>query len=521
VRKPTRPRRAIRFATALLLPLLVAADPLAARAATHAPTQPAADAIAHALLNAYGAGATVDDSSTTQCMGANPIPLAYRTDRVILRPSPTMTTADAMAMVSAVLRDEMGPGTFRLGTPDTITWDAAADPGAATPAHRVVTPADEPIWRAVAVPIQASSDGHPVPVVRLARRLRGLGVPASPDYLLEEGSGPLGVWPDGPPSPAPAPQPPRPGLGGGVSIAVYDTGALRPGDGISPPNLSRLSSSDVEEPDRDGDGIADVYYTGHLTAIAGVLEALAPGAAVTAIRITGANDVATEFGAAKRMVTTLKAANNLSAWPEVLVSSWGSPVCDVDPTAPGEDMVPLGLQMVSEAIDRYQQAVVVAAAGNVDTDRRFYPGAFGTTIPSVIAVGALDAASGPDGDPWASASRSAAPADFSNFGDWVAAWAPGTHLATYQVTGLRFEPGGDLINGYAYLNGTSVAAPYVGGLVAEQIARTGESPLEAWQAIRSSGRPCSAAVGGGTAVALTALTATATTAADPARPAAC
>jgi Subtilase family len=514
----------------------------AARAGTGvqaAPQKPTALAVAEALVAAWGPGATVDDSSATHCMSAPAMPLAYRTDRIVLRPPPTMTTPDAVGRVAAALRAEMGQGSFTIGVPETITWDAAADPGSPAPAgtRRASSAApsstassstasssaaaEEPlIWRVVAVPIR-SLTGEDVPIVRLARRLRQGGLIASPDYLEGPGNGPLGVWPEGGPAPANAPGTPRPGLGGGTTAVVYDTGVPDPSDAIVSPNLTRLTTGDVEEPDRNGDGYADLYYAVHLDAIAGMFATIVPDATVRGVRITGANGVATDFSAAKRMASTLRDAHDNAVWPEVIVASFGSPACMVGAADPGADMVPLGLEMVTEAVDRHQQSVVVAAAGNRGTDKPFYPAAFQTDFPAMISVGALDATTDGDGDPWTSASRSAKAASFSNYGDWVTAWAPGVSLPTYHAVGLRFEINGKEINGYAFVNGTSFAAPLVGAEILEQIARTGQTPQQAWEAIRSSGRTCSQAIGSGVAVALTTMTATATTTADPRLPTQC
>ncbi|MFC7548937.1 S8 family serine peptidase [Plantactinospora sp. GCM10030261] len=477
-------------------------------------------AVAEALVAGFGAGATVDNSSVTRCMDAPAMPLAYRTDRIILRPAPTTTTATALAQVAAALTTEMGPGTFTIGTPETITWDPAADPGSVAGAARLPTGGsddpgpDGPIWRVVSVPVHATN-GEAVPVVKVARRLRAAGLTASPDYLLGSGNGPLGVWPNGAPAPTVGPGIPRAGLGGGTTVAVFDTGVPDAGLATLPSNLTRLTAADTEQPDRDGDGLADLYFAIHLVAISGMFATIAPDATVLGVRVTGPTGIATDFTAAKRMSTTLRNANDLDRWPQTIVNSFGSPTCGASPTGGGDDMVPLGLEMVAEAVDRHEQAVVVAAAGNMGSDVPFYPAAFQTEFPAVISVGALDATTDPDGDPWTSASRTATPASFSNFGETVTAWAPGVALPTYHANGLRFEPTGPKIPGYATVSGTSFAAPIVAAEIVEQIARTGQTPHQAWQAVRAAGRPCSAAVGSGVAVALPAMTATSTTRADP------
>ena len=59
----------------------------------------------------------------------------------------------------------------------------------------------------------------------------------------------------------------------------------------------------------------------------------------------------------------------------------------------------------------------------------------------MIAVGALDTTLDSNGDPWSSPTRTGPKADFSNYGDWVDAWAPGVALPTNHVTGVLFEAG--------------------------------------------------------------------------------
>jgi hypothetical protein len=487
------------------------------------PADPTSLAVSKALVAAYGAGAAIDDSSVTQCMTTSPQTLAYRTDRIVLRPSPATTTTSAVNHVIAALQVEMGVGTFSVGTPETILWDAASDPGAP---HFAAHPrpdrvdGDSVIWRVVAVPITAYGE-HPVPVVRLARRLRSEDLLASPDYLEPADNGPLGVWPEGPPTPAPGPGVPRTGLGSGTTAVVFDTGVPAASDANLPLRLSRLTPADVEDPDRNGDHLADVYFGVHLTAIAGIFATMVPDTTVKGVRITGSNGIATEFSAAKRMNTILRAADDLLAWPDVVIAAFGSPACEVGPAEPGADMVPLGLRMVSEAVNRQRQAVVVAAAGNLGVDKPIYPAAFGTDLPAIISVGALDATADSDGNPWTSASRTAPPAAFSNYGPWVSAWTPGVGLPTYHALNLRFEPTGPTINGYAYVNGTSYAAPMLATAVVEQIARTGLSPQRAWESVRATGRACSAALGSGVGLALTAMSATSTTKADPLLPSQC
>jgi thermitase len=105
---------------------------------------------------------------------------------------------------------------------------------------------------------------------------------------------------------------------------------------------------------------------------------------------------------------------------------------------------PLPSKVEKNAIDyaRGKGAVVVAAAGNNDTNKRTYPAAY---LDSVIAVAAT--------------SRDDRRASFSNYGGWVDVAAPGVKV-------LSTVP-----SSYASWSGTSMATPHVSalaGLLASQ-----------------------------------------------------
>jgi len=113
-------------------------------------------------------------------------------------------------------------------------------------------------------------------------------------------------------------------------------------------------------------------------------------------------------------------------------------------TAHGADVINLSLgssesSKLMESVIQYAHesgVVVVAAAGNRNTQRMHYPAAYDNVI-SVCATQENDTKSG-----------------FSNYGTWVDVCAPGSNI-------LSTVP-----DGYARLNGTSMAAPYVAGLAA-------------------------------------------------------
>ena len=96
-----------------------------------------------------------------------------------------------------------------------------------------------------------------------------------------------------------------------------------------------------------------------------------------------------------------------------------------------------------------KNVTIVAAAGNENTSTKSYPAAY----PNVIAVSAI--------------SQNHTRASFSNYGNYIAFSAPGVKILstmpTYPVT-LTSQYG--FSEDYDYLSGTSMACPFVSGVVA-------------------------------------------------------
>lgn len=229
--------------------------------------------------------------------------------------------------------------------------------------------------------------------------------------------------------------------GCGTTIAIVDTGV-----DFEHPDLSGRLVDGVDL--IDGDDRPD-DENGHGTHVAGIAAATtgnglgiagaAPCARIMPVRVldakgTGASDTIAEGvrWAAKHGADVI----NLSLGEAGLIGRLRA----------GGDL--------NEAIvDAHELgAVVVAASGNEGTPRlRNYR----ITVP-VIVVGAIDE----QGDP----------AEFSNYGDLRMVVAPGVEILSTAPEGeTTIWPEGT--DGYAELDGTSMASPYVSGVAALLVAR--------------------------------------------------
>jgi subtilisin family serine protease len=321
-------------------------------------------------------------------------------------------------------------------------------------------------------------------VVDAVNRLNGLGLRpervATPNHLMS--ICPTQMCPADEPVPLPIgasqePYPPRTtGTGGeGVQVDVLDTG-LVPGFDAKHEWLAGIQEFDDGATFGPTGAIAE--YGGHGTFVTGVLRCAAPATAVRSTRIFRYAGATFEDQLGDALLAALR--NN----PHIISLSAGS-------TTMG-DLPHVGLEPFYMALTQPDiRTLLVAAAGNDGTTRRFYPAAYANETDAVVSVGALRY----DGE---------GRACFSNYGDWVDVFALGErHINAFTsgsysyvdppqfdltcrfyrprrlyspCTCVTMPPQGAVVefSGMARWSGTSFATPLVAGLIATHMSTTGE-----------------------------------------------
>lgn len=243
----------------------------------------------------------------------------------------------------------------------------------------------------------------------------------------------------------------RDGRGGGVSVAVVDTGFL-PRAAADHLWLAGVTG-DPEEPLGASGAIRP--YAGHGTYVAGGVRAMAPDAQVS---VKGAFLLA---GADYESQIVPKLIEALTTCPDVVVLGFAASTRKNFSMPTFDDLYDVHLRHL-------KGVVVLAPAGNDGATRRMWPAAY----PWVVSVGALAA-------DWRSR------AAFSNHGAWVDVYAPGEGLVNAFAYGsyVCAEPphAGKVrdFDGMARWSGTSFAAPLVAGLVAARMSVTGQNGQQA------------------------------------------
>lgn len=215
-----------------------------------------------------------------------------------------------------------------------------------------------------------------------------------------------------------------------------------------------LAFDDEDEPDDDGSGTLD-FEAGHGTFITGIIRQLCPDADIYPA------GVLSSFGDGDTAHVLGKIAWMQERWGtafDIVVMSFGAFFADDDPGTFGDRLREL-----------LPDAVLVAAAGNQQTCRPYFPAA----LPEVIGVGGLEAG----GRAW-----------FTNFGPWVDASAPAIDvISTFfdDFTEIVDERPRRHFQRWARWSGTSFSAPKVAALIAQEMYLYGGSAGDAWKRLTS------------------------------------
>lgn len=292
----------------------------------------------------------------------------------------------------------------------------------------------------------------------------------TPDHVLYVTTNKGGLCPAGEPQMVRAkgpwpPENPDGSAGKDVRVSVVDTGLWKGAltHPVTDDWMEGVDCDPKDEEDVDPDAIHE--YAGHGTFVSGVIQCLAPGSTVDV------EGLLTKGGAVfeKDICEQLHDALDSKGHPQVISISAG--------TYTRKNMALLGFQMLAavHGLDDGEETLVVAAAGNDNTDEPFYPAAF----PWVVGVGSVDA----------NGKRS----KFSNYGEWVDVYARGSNLVNAFPEGTYkcVEPPnvGQIrtFHGLARWSGTSFSTPIVSGLIAARMSAAGENVLEARDAVLGSG----------------------------------
>ena len=250
-----------------------------------------------------------------------------------------------------------------------------------------------------------------------------------------------------------------------VSVSVVDTGWWKAAAAHS---VTKNWVSDVQADPEDEEhlnGTAIHEYAGHGTFVAGVIKCLAPAARVEVEGALPTAGAVFESDICEQLDQALHDDN----LPNLISISAGTH------TRKNLGLLGFEILMAKKGADDGVRTIVIAAAGNDETDDEFYPAAYDW----VVGVGSVD----PDGK------RS----KFSNYGKWVNVYARGRDLVNAFCVGTytchypenihNNVPEVREFDGLARWSGTSFATPVVTGAIAAHMSETANltDPWKAYQ----------------------------------------
>ena len=381
--------------------------------------------------------AMVVDKSA-DCMAGAPDTVFYRGDRIVMRPTTTMTDAAVRTAVNTALN-----GIY--GTSTATTWATTVERISSRCRYRVRRSGRCSRCRSSRGPM-----GRRIHVVELARALRHEpGIESAPDYGLSTATPYSFFWPKGYPTtdhdltPA-APNVTLAGLpiGTGIKVEVYDVGLAPRAPGVSAERrtLPRLDNEVIDAEQRPDSRLSGRRAT--VWRFDGVIGNTRAGRTRRGGTRLGPQQSRHRRVGRAPHGDSLRNLSRLQ-WPSVIVNSFGSYGLRLQhQRSRVSQLEPVGLSAVVEVDGSVRpgparRVLIVASAGNEDTSRETYPAAF----DSVLAVGALDTTVDSDGSPWSAKARTGPKAEFSNYGDWVDAWTSGVSLPMNHVSGRGVREG--------------------------------------------------------------------------------